>query len=99
MTGQDTTFSGAQHAREELRERCLALVRRWQPLAQGGWDHAAARKLGDEVDQIALTSERLGLEDVNTSALELEAYLCSFIDDHLLPNERNLARLADMVNR
>lgn len=92
-------LEGADRARVELRERCLALVRRWQPLAQGGWDHAAARKLGDEVDQIALTSERLGLEDVNTSALELEAYLCSFIDDHLLPNERNLARLADMVNR
>lgn len=100
MSGQDTTtLSGAQRAREELRERCLALVRRWQPLAQGGWDQAAARKLGEEVDQIACTSERLGLDDVNNSALELEAYLCSFIDDHLLPNPRDLDRLAGMVNR
>lgn len=92
-------LEGAERARAELRERCLALVRRWQPLAQSGWEQAAARKLGEEVDQIALTSERLGLDDVNTSALELEAYLCSFIDDHLLPNDRDLGRLADMVNR
>ena len=100
MSGQDTTtLSGAQHARDELRERCLALVRRWQPLAQGGWDQAAARKLGEEIDQIADTSERLGLDDVNGSALELAAYLCSFVDDRLVPNERDLARLADMVNR
>jgi diguanylate cyclase (GGDEF)-like protein len=101
MGGQDKTFTfeGAEHARDELRERCLALVRRWQPLAQTGWDQASARKLGEEVDQIALTSERLGLDDVNESALELEAYLCSFVDDHLVPNERDLARLADMVNR
>lgn len=100
MSGQDTTTrDGAQHAQEELRERCLSLVRRWQPLAQSGWDHAAARKLGEEVDQIATTSDRLGLDDVNLSALELEAYLCSFVDDRLMPNERDLARLADMVNR
>lgn len=100
MSGQDTTtLGGAQQGREELHERCLSLVRRWQPLAQGGWDQAAARKLSDEVDQIAVTSDRLGLDDVNTSALELEAYLCSFIDDRLVPNPRDLARLADMVNR
>jgi len=100
MTGQDTTtFSGAQRAREELRERCLALVRRWQPLAQGGWDHGAASRLGEEVEQIAETSERLGLDDVNGSALELSAYLCSFIDDRLAPNSKDLNRLADMVNR
>jgi PleD family two-component response regulator/EAL domain-containing protein (putative c-di-GMP-specific phosphodiesterase class I) len=100
MSGQDTTtLSGAQHGRDELRERCLALVRRWQPLAQGGWDQIAAHKLGEEIDQIAATSERLGLEDVNGSALELAAYLCSFVDDRLVPNERDLGRLADMVNR
>jgi EAL domain-containing protein (putative c-di-GMP-specific phosphodiesterase class I)/PleD family two-component response regulator len=100
MSGKDpTTLKGAQAAREELRARCLALVRRWQPLAQNGWDHAAARKLGEEVDQIAETSERLNLDDVNLSALELAAYLCSFVDDHLVPSPRNLAKLADMVNR
>lgn len=100
MSGQDTTTLGAaQHAREELRERCLALVRRWQPLAQGGWDQIAARKLGEEIDQIADTSERLGLEDVNGSALELAAYLCSFVDDRLTPNAKALDQLAGMVNR
>jgi len=100
MNSQDTTtLGGTQRAREELRERCLALVRRWQPLAQSGWDHAAARKLGDEIDQIADTSERLGLDAVNGSALELAAYLCSFVDDRLEPNPRDLERLADMVNR
>jgi diguanylate cyclase (GGDEF)-like protein len=94
-----TTLAGAQQAREELRERCIALVRRWQPLAQNGWDHSSARKLGEEVDQIAETSERLNLDDVNVSALELAAYLCSFVDDHLEPNARDLDKLADMVNR
>ncbi len=100
MSGHDaTTLAGAQQAREELRERCIALVRRWQPLAQNGWDHSSARKLGEEVDQIAETSERLNLDDVNVSALELAAYLCSFVDDHLEPNARDLDKLADMVNR
>lgn len=84
-------------ARDELRERCLSLVRRWQPLAQGGWDRNAARQLGDEIDQIADTSERLGLDALNGDALELAAYLCSFIDDALVPNARDLARLAEMV--
>lgn len=84
-------------ARDELRERCLALVRRWQPLAQGGWDRNAARQLGDELDQVADTSERLGLDKLNGDALELAAYLCSFIDDALVPNERDLLRLAEMV--
>ena len=100
MSGHDaTTLAGAQQAREELRERCIALVRRWQPLAQNGWDHSSARKLGEEVEQIAETSERLNLDDVNISALELAAYLCSFVDDHLQPNTRDLEKLADMVNR
>ena len=100
MNGHDaTTLAGAQQAREELRERCIALVRRWQPLAQNGWDHSSARKLGEEVDQIAETSERFNLDDVNVSALELAAYLCSFVDDHLEPNARDLDKLADMVNR
>ncbi len=85
-------------AREALRERCLNLVRRWQPLARSGWDHRAARQLGDELDQIAGTSETLGLAAVNGSALELAAYLCSFIDDALVPNEAALERLAVMVN-
>lgn len=84
-------------ARDELRERCLALVRRWQPLAQGGWDRNAARQLGDELDQVADTSERLGLDKLNGDALELAAYLCSFIDDALIPNARDLSRLAEMV--
>jgi EAL domain-containing protein (putative c-di-GMP-specific phosphodiesterase class I)/PleD family two-component response regulator len=100
MSGHDpTTLTGAKAAREELRARCLSLVRRWQPLAQNGWDHAAARKLGEEVEQIAETSERLNLDDVNLWALELAAYLCSFVDDHLVPTPRSLAKLADMVNR
>ncbi|HMM66289.1 MAG TPA: EAL domain-containing protein [Dokdonella sp.] len=85
-------------AREALRERCLSLVRRWQPLARSGWDHRAARLLGEELDQIALTSENLGLAGVNNSALELAAYLCSFIDDKLVPNENALECLAGMVN-
>lgn len=85
-------------AREALRERCLSLVRRWQPLARSGWDHHAARLLGEELDQIAQTSEALNLEAVNGSALELAAYLCSFIDDKLVPNERALECLAGMVN-
>lgn len=84
-------------ARDELRQRCLSLVRRWQPLAQGGWDRNAARQLGDELDQVADTSERLGLDQLNTDALELAAYLCSFIDDALVPNPGNLQRLAEMV--
>ncbi len=85
-------------AREALRERCLSLVRRWQPLARSGWDHHAARLLGEEIDQIAATSESLGLQEVNSSALELAAYLCSFIDDKLVPNENALENLAGMVN-
>ena len=85
-------------AREALRERCLSLVRRWQPLARSGWDHRAAHLLGEELEQIAATSDNLGLPGVNDSALELAAYLCSFIDDKLIPNENALERLAGMVN-
>ncbi len=98
------TTGGPEHelhdgvAREALHERCLGLVRRWQPLARSGWDHQAARHLGEELDQIATTSERLGLPAINGSALELAAYLCSFVDDQLAPNENDLERLAGMVN-
>ncbi len=100
MSSQDTKtgLTGATGAREALKQRCLALVRRWQPLAQSGWDRAAARQLGEEIDLIVETSERLGLEALNSSTLELAAYLCSFVDDQLIPNECDLARLADMVN-
>ncbi len=84
--------------REALRERCLGLVRRWQPLARSGWDHNAARLLGEELDQVASTSDALGLHVLNGSALELAAYLCSFIDDQLVPNERALEQMAGMVN-
>ncbi len=85
-------------AREALRERCLSLIRRWQPLGRSGWDHHAARLLGEEIDQIAATGESLGLQEVSSSALELAAYLCSFIDDKLVPNEKALENLAGMVN-
>ncbi|HNR92429.1 MAG TPA: EAL domain-containing protein [Dokdonella sp.] len=99
MTHGKTSSSIADDsARESLRERCLNLVRRWQPLARSGWDHHAARQLGEELDQIAETSERLGLININGSALELAAYLCSFIDDALEPNGAALERLAAMVN-
>ncbi|UXI67466.1 EAL domain-containing protein [Tahibacter amnicola] len=84
--------------RNQLRDRCLALVRRWQPLASGGWDRNAARQLAEEIDQVADTTERLGFDRLNADALELAAYLCSFIDDALVPTPRDLARLADMVN-
>lgn len=85
-------------AREALRERCLSLVRRWQPLARSGWDHQAARLLSEEIDQIATTGDTLGLQEVSGSALELAAYLCSFIDDKLVPKEDALENLATMVN-
>jgi len=99
MTGNDVDFGLPDHvAREALRERCLGLVRRWQPLARSGWDHAAAQHLGEELEQIAITSESMDLHVVNGSALELAAYLCSFIDDRLVPNEHDLDRLAGMVN-
>ncbi len=100
MSSQDTKtgLAGALEARKALKQRCLALVRRWQPLAQSGWVRSAARQLGEDIDLIANTSERLGLDSLNTSALELAAYLCSFVDDQLIPNECDLARLADMVN-
>ncbi len=84
-------------ARSELHQRCLALVRRWQPLAEGGWDRNAARQLAEEVEHVADTSQRLGLDRLNGDALELAAYLCSFIDDTLLPSPRDLQRLARMV--
>src|SRR5690606_15685266 len=48
--------------------------------------------------QIASTSETLNLHLLNGSALELAAYLCSFIDDQLVPNEHALEQLAGMVN-
>jgi PleD family two-component response regulator/EAL domain-containing protein (putative c-di-GMP-specific phosphodiesterase class I) len=100
MSGQDsrTSLTGASGAREALKQRCLSVVRRWQPLAHSGWDRAAARQLGDEIELVVRTSERLGLDALNNSALELAAYLCSFLDDQLVPSERDLVRLADMVN-
>jgi EAL domain-containing protein (putative c-di-GMP-specific phosphodiesterase class I)/GGDEF domain-containing protein len=99
MTGNSASHGLSDTAaKEALRERCLSLVRRWQPLARSGWDHHAARLLGEELDQIASTSEGLGLHELNGSALELAAYLCSFIDDQLVPNENALERLAGMVN-
>ena len=97
MSGPGSSTRTDFAARQQLRERCLALVRRWQPLAQGGWDRPAARQLAEEIAQVADTSERLGLDRVNGDALELAAYLCSFIDDALEPNTRDLARLANMV--
>lgn len=97
MSGPGSSTRTDTAARQQLRERCLALVRRWQPLAQGGWDRNAARQLADEIDQVADTSERLGLDRLNGDALELAAYLCSFIDDALVPNQRDLDRLAQMV--
>lgn len=97
MTSQGSSRADSA-SREELRQRCLALVRRWQPLSNGSWDRAAALQLGEEVEQIADTSERLGLERLNGDALDLAAYLSSFIDDALVPGARDLERLATMVN-
>src|SRR5690242_11066652 len=97
MAGQGSSRTD-DASREELRLRCIALVRRWQPLSQGGWDRTAARQLAEEIDHVADTSERLGLDKLNGDALDLAAYLSSFIDDALLPGPRDLERLAVMVN-
>lgn len=97
MTGQGSSRTDSA-SQEALRQRCLALVRRWQPLSHGGWDRGAARQLAEEVDQVADTSERLGLDRLNGDALDLAAYLSSFIDDALTPGARDLQRLAGMVN-
>ena len=97
MAGQGSSRTD-DASREELRLRCISLVRRWQPLSQGGWDRNAARQLAEEVDHAADTSERLGLDKLNGDALDLAAYLSSFIDDALVPSPRDLSRLAEMVN-
>ena len=97
MAGQGSSRTD-EASREELRLRCIALVRRWQPLSQGGWDRNAARQLAEEVEHVADTSERLGLDKLNGDALDLAAYLSSFIDDALVPSARDLSRLAEMVN-
>lgn len=100
MTVHGSTSEGAAagDTREALRQRCLTLVRRWHPLASAGWDRRAAYPLADELELIATTSERLGLESVTTSALELSTFLCSFLDDALEPRPRDLERLAAMIN-
>jgi CheY-like chemotaxis protein len=76
----------------ELSVRVRALSRQCGALGSH-WDVALVQSLYDEAEQLADRAQSAGIIDLSEALLGLAAYLSSFVDDALRPNDDQLAQL------
>lgn len=61
-----------------------------------GWDPPTVDLLHEELERVAADSTAAGEHSLSSAAVELSAYLCSFVDSIAMPNASQRARLKDL---
>ncbi|HRQ65492.1 MAG TPA: response regulator [Xanthomonadaceae bacterium] len=83
-----------------LRVRADEWVRDLRACLDGNWDVSYVEDLHEAVDRLAMDADAAGDEDIESAALELSTYLCSFIGLVIAPTDaqrRTLLKLADAL--
>jgi CheY-like chemotaxis protein len=81
----------------ELSMRVQALSRQSRHLGHA-WDSEQVQALYDESEQLAERAQSGGLVDLSEALLGLAAYLSSFVDSSMRPNDDQLAQLAALAD-
>lgn len=81
----------------ELSVRVRALSRQCNQLGKA-WEPADVQQLFDESDQLAERAEGAGIVDLAEALMGLSAYLSSFVDSTLQPNDTQLAQLVTLAD-
>ena len=81
----------------ELSMRVQALSRQSRHLGNA-WDGEQVQALYDESEQLAERAQAGGLVDLSEALLGLAAYLSSFVDSSMRPNDDQLAQLAALAD-
>jgi DNA-binding response OmpR family regulator len=72
-------------------------ARRFGAYLESEWNPATVEELHEEVDRLALDSDAVGEHALSEAAIELSAYLCSFVDDSKGPNAAQRERLVRLT--
>ncbi len=81
----------------ELGMRVQALSRQSRQIGHA-WDSEQVQALYDESEQLAERAQTGGLVDLSEALLGLAAYLSSFVDSAMRPNDDQLAQLAALAD-
>jgi CheY-like chemotaxis protein len=81
----------------ELSVRVQALSEQSRGLGRN-WDQAQAQSLFDEADALAQRAQSAGIGDLSEVLLGLAAYMSSFADSVLRPNDAHLAQLQALAD-
>ena len=81
----------------ELSMRVRALSRQCNQLGKV-WDPGHVHELYDEADQLAERAQGAGIVDLAEALMGLAAYLSSFVDSSLRPNDTQLAQLRTLAD-
>lgn len=81
----------------ELSVRVGALSSESRQLGRN-WDSAAVQDLYDEAETLADRAQSAGLTDLSEALLGLAAYLSSFVDSAMRPNETQLAQVGALAD-
>lgn len=74
------------------------LIESWEQINSGSWDIQAVPELFDCARALSQPALSQGGRDIATVAADLEAYLSTFVDSGLVPNEKQRLRVAEMVD-
>ncbi|TDR40768.1 PleD family two-component response regulator [Tahibacter aquaticus] len=81
-----------------LRQRLDTFVGGWRENLGGGWDGAKASLLHEELEKINAEADAQDLGEIAALTLELIVFLCSFVENGVIPSSAQRQALAGMVD-
>ena len=81
-----------------LRQRLDTFVGEWREHLGAGWDGARASLLHEELEKINAEADAQDLGEIATPTLELIVFLCSFVENGVIPSSAQRQALAGMVD-
>lgn len=96
----DTTAEARATAAGErsLRQRLEAFVADWRSQLGSGWDGPKASQLHEELERINAEAEAQDLSDLAAPTLELIVFLCSFVENGVIPSTVQRQAMAAMID-
>lgn len=84
---------------QHLPERIAALEGSWQKLLANPWEQTGAEQIYGRIQELAGSSGKYGLIELNEALFSLEIYLSSFVGSQLAPDDSQKQQLEQMVQR
>ncbi len=86
MVQSDPASSDPSSMRRRLDVHAATLISHWTPISRSGWDRDAARQVSEDLLDLVASNDSQPWPTLQSRALDLAAYLSSFVDDRLDPS-------------